>query len=149
MTWLLVKIFSTFTKLVAPKSLKMPHDPIRRDPSIAAWSSVSSKISLSLTSLRRRTKEVLQPAKLCERCKDVDGATDTTMVFDPDVYQAQTPRCPLCTLILYRIPAFRILGGEKTHSGSVQITLKRTDDVLVDGRYVGYIRRVSFENQMS
>jgi hypothetical protein len=130
-----------------------------QSPSSSSSRPVSSIFSLK-SSVRssaslKRVREVFQSpvpnAPLCNSCRDINfwsssrsASEDILTVFDYHEYQSHVPRCPLCTLILYRIPSFRTLGSGTNEPIPIRLKILQGQiaHVWVGGQNTGRIREV-------
>jgi hypothetical protein len=124
-----------------------------------SWTSWTSRVSSRSSSSFRRIKEGIQllwAPQRCDSCTSLDlGSTtdstyskESTMIFDFQKFQSQVPRCPLCTLILHRIPSFRMLGSASNEPVSIQFKVKgHFARVFAEGRHIGNIRPVRIAKQ--
>jgi len=127
----------------------------RASLALSTWTSrLSSSSTFSVERIKKAVQAFWTP-QLCESCANLDlGSTtdslyskESSMMFDFQRYQSHVPRCPLCTLILHRIPSFRMLGSASNDPTAIQLKVKgQVANVWADGRNVGRIRPVRFSS---
>ena len=113
--------------------------------------SSSKRKSKALSRLKDLFRPPITPEPLCSSCRQIDfwSGSDSSrtgeisIAFDYGEYVARHPKCPFCTLVLHRVPQFRMLGSESNTTIPLKLQIKGQQAYIwSDGRNLGSIRKV-------